>query len=43
VPGTLVLGVIAPVVAAIVKSGEELYTPPVNVPVPFKLTTCAAV
>ena len=40
VPGRLEPGIISPVFASKVKFGEELNTPPVKVPIPFKLTNC---
>ena len=41
-PAVLVLGVIAPVVEFIVKpAGLAVYVPPVNVPVPVRVTACA--
>ena len=40
VPAVLVLGVIAPVVAFIVKPAVELYVPPVYAPVPLNVTAC---
>ena len=40
-PAVLVLGVIAPVFISIVKPTVELYSPPVNAPVPAKVTASA--
>jgi hypothetical protein len=38
VPAVLVLGVMAPVAALIVKPAVELYVPPVYAPVPVKVS-----
>ena len=41
VPAVLVLGVIAPVLASIVKPVPEVYVPPVYALAPLKVTLCA--
>ena len=40
-PAVLVLGVIEPVLASIVKPEVELYVPPAYALVPLKVTLCA--
>ena len=41
VPAVLVLGVIAPVLSSIVRPAGAVKVPPVNAPVPVKVTDCA--